>query len=102
MAPKKAKKLGNILYVVRIESPPILAPEKAKNLGKYKIFLMPVYMIYFYSKRFRFAPSFNKIKKSEILGPMWHTNYASAVPKNLGVGLSFWLCSEGCFLSRRS
>ena len=26
--------MGNIIYVVRIESPPILAPEKAKNLGK--------------------------------------------------------------------
>ena len=30
-------------------------------MGKYKIFLKAVYMIYFYSKRFRFAPSFNNI-----------------------------------------
>ena len=35
--------------------------KKAKNLGKYEIFLKAVYMIYFYSKRFRFAPSFNYI-----------------------------------------
>ena len=38
----------------------ILGLKKAKNLGKYKIFLMAVYMIFKYSKRFRFAPSFNK------------------------------------------
>ena len=30
-----------------------------KFYGKYKIFLMAVYMIFKYSKRFRFAPSFN-------------------------------------------
>ena len=27
------------------------------------------------------------------------TTYALAVPKNLGVGIDFWLCSEGNFLS---
>ena len=26
---------------------------------------------------------------------MWQTKYASAAPKNLGLGLNFWLCSEG-------
>ena len=26
---------------------------------------------------------------------MWQTKYASAVPKNLGVGVNFQLCSEG-------
>ena len=25
------------------------------------------------------------------IGPMWQTKYASAVPKNLGVGENFWL-----------
>ena len=30
---------------------------------------------------------------------MWQTKYASAVPKNLGLGLNFRLCSEGYFLS---
>ena len=34
-------------------------------------------------------------------GPMWHTKYASAVPKNLGVGVNYWPCSEGYFLSGR-
>ena len=28
---------------------------------------------------------------------MWQTKYASAVPKNLGVGVNFWPCSEGYF-----
>jgi hypothetical protein len=28
---------------------------------------------------------------------MWQTKYALAVPKNLGVGVNFWLCSEGYF-----
>ena len=37
----------------------ILLLKKAKNLGKYKIFQMAVYMIFKYGKRFRFAPSFN-------------------------------------------
>ena len=32
---------------------------------------------------------------------MWQTNYASAVPKTLGVGVSFRPCSEGYFLSGR-
>ena len=32
---------------------------------------------------------------------MWQTKYALAVPKNLGVGVNFWLCSEGYFLSGR-
>ena len=30
---------------------------------------------------------------------MWQTKYASAVPKNLGLGLNLRLCSEGYFLS---
>ena len=29
---------------------------------------------------------------------MWQTKYASAVPKNLGLGLNFRPCSEGYFL----
>ena len=32
---------------------------------------------------------------------MWQTNYASAVPKNLGVGVDFRPCSEGNFLTGR-
>ena len=32
---------------------------------------------------------------------MWQTKYASAVPKNLGVGVDFWLCSEGDFVTGR-
>ena len=28
---------------------------------------------------------------------MWQTKYASAVPKNLGLGFNFWPCSEGYF-----
>ena len=32
---------------------------------------------------------------------MWQTKYASAAPKNLGVGVNFWPCSEGYFLSGR-
>ena len=32
---------------------------------------------------------------------MWQTKYASAVPKNLGVGVDFWQCSEGDFLTGR-
>jgi hypothetical protein len=31
---------------------------------------------------------------------MWQTKYASAVPKNLGLGLNFWPCSESCFRSQ--
>ena len=30
---------------------------------------------------------------------MWQKKYASAVPKNLGLGLDFRLCSEGDFLT---
>jgi hypothetical protein len=30
---------------------------------------------------------------------MWQTKYALAVPKSLGVGVNFRLCSEGYFLS---
>ena len=30
---------------------------------------------------------------------MWQTDYASAVPNNLGVGVDFGLCSEGNFLT---
>ena len=42
--------------------------------------------------------------KSEIwdiwkIGPMWQTKYASAVPKNLGVGVNFRPFSESYFLS---
>ena len=32
---------------------------------------------------------------------MWQTIYASAVPKNLGLGVDFWPCSEGDFLTGR-
>ena len=32
---------------------------------------------------------------------MWQTKYALAAPKNLGVGVNFWPCSEGYFLSGR-
>ena len=32
---------------------------------------------------------------------MWHTKYASAVPKNLGVGVSFSPSGESYFLSVR-
>ena len=32
---------------------------------------------------------------------MWQTKYAAAIPKNLGLGLNFWPCSEGYFLSGR-
>ena len=32
---------------------------------------------------------------------MWQTKYTSAVPKNLEVGVNFWLCSEGDFLTGR-
>ena len=30
---------------------------------------------------------------------MWQTKYPVAVPKKLGLGLNFWPCSEGYFLS---
>ena len=32
---------------------------------------------------------------------MGQAKYASAAPKNLGLGLDFWPCSEGYFLSGR-
>ena len=32
---------------------------------------------------------------------MWQTKYAAATPKNLGLGLNFWPCSEGCSPSGR-
>ena len=32
---------------------------------------------------------------------MWQTKYASAVSKNLGVGVNFRPCSEGYFLTGR-
>ena len=35
------------------------------------------------------------------IGPMWQEKYALAVPNNLGLGLNFWPCSEGFFLSGR-
>ena len=31
---------------------------------------------------------------------MWQTKYSSVVPKNLGVGVDFWPCSAGDFLTR--
>jgi hypothetical protein len=34
-------------------------------------------------------------------GPMWKTKYASAVPKNLRLGLNFRPCSAGIFFSGR-
>ena len=38
---KKGKKVGLNSYLVSdVESAPILAPKKAKNLGKHKIFLL--------------------------------------------------------------
>ena len=30
---------------------------------------------------------------------MWQTKSASAIPKNLGLGVDFWPCSEGDFLT---
>ena len=39
--------------------------------------------------------------KSKISVKLWQTKYASAVPKNLGVGVNFRPCSEGYFLSGR-
>ena len=32
---------------------------------------------------------------------MWQTKYASAIPKNLGVGVDFRPCSEGDFVTGR-
>ena len=32
---------------------------------------------------------------------MWQTKYALAVPKNVGVGVDFRLCSEGYFFTGR-
>ena len=40
-----------------------------------------------------------KIKDIWKIGPVWQTKYAAAIPKNLGVGVNFRLCSEGHFLS---
>ena len=59
LAPKKAKFGLNSYVVSDIESAPILASKKAKNLGKHKIFFTWVYIIFKYGKPFRFAPSFN-------------------------------------------
>jgi hypothetical protein len=39
------------------------------------------------------------IKEIWKFGPMWQTKYASAVPKNLGVGVDFPPFSEGDFLT---
>ena len=33
---------------------------------------------------------------------MWQTKYTSAIPKNLGVGVDFWPCSEDNFFTGRS
>ena len=41
------------------------------------------------------------IKNIWKIGPMWQTKYASAVPKNLGVGVNFRPFSECYFLSGR-
>ena len=41
------------------------------------------------------------IKEIWKFGPMWQTKYASAVPKNLGLGFDFRPCSEGDFLTER-
>ena len=76
---KKAKKLGkNRWYVVRTfnVSESISLLKNAKNLGKHKIFLMAVYIIFKYSKRFRFAPSFN-YSKEKIPHIFWPKFYAS-------------------------
>ena len=32
---------------------------------------------------------------------MWQTKYALAVPKDLGLGVDFWPCSDGDFLTGR-
>ena len=32
---------------------------------------------------------------------MWQTKYTSTIPKDLGVGVNFWQCSEDYFLSGR-
>ena len=42
-----------------------------------------------------------QIKEIRKFGQMWQTKYALAVPKNLGVGVDFWPCSEGDFLTGR-
>jgi hypothetical protein len=36
--------------------------KEGKKCGKYKIFLMTVYIIFKYGKRFRYAPSFNNVR----------------------------------------
>ena len=47
-----------------------------KIYGKCKIFLMPVYMIFKYSKRFRYAPSFNKnVLKEESVKNVKNQNF---------------------------
>ena len=43
----------------------------------------------------------NEVIKSKKIGPIWQTKYASAKPKNLGVGVNFRPYSEGYFLSVR-
>ena len=40
-------------------------------------------------------------KEIRKFGPIWQTKYASAIPKNLGVGVNFGLSSEGDFLTGR-
>ena len=42
-----------------------------------------------------------QIKEIWNFGPMRQTKYALIVPKNLGWGFDFWLCSDGDFLTRR-
>ena len=40
-----------------------------------------------------------QIKEIWNCGPMWQTKYASAVPKNSGLGFDFQPCSEGNFFT---
>ena len=47
------------------------------------------------------APNEGIDQRNLKIGPMWQTKYASAVPKNLGLGVDFRPCSEGDFLSGR-
>ena len=65
---KKVKNLGKIGGSHDFQSKRInfrAKKKRAKNLSKYKIFSMTVYMIFKYSKRFQCAPSFNSKSKLE-------------------------------------
>ena len=82
-AKKRQKNLGKIVgshdWLNSYHVASTLVLKKAKNLGKYKIFLMLVYMIYFYSKRFRFTPSFNNL---EIIMARRYWKYLWGIFKN--------------------